>query len=172
MEMGKEKLERKISKLEEKIRKLSRIHTKQTSKYLKDILKTTQKLVNAGTFDSFFLNNKLKKLERENEEHNLEYERESQKLERELDNYLTLSINLDKESRRIESEIKSFKETSKRQIDNKYGIAISFNKANVNIESNSDGKLAHFKDTITSLNDANKDIENLIADLQRAKSES
>jgi len=171
MEMGKEKLEREISKLEEKLRKLSKVYTKRNWRYTRDILKTSRQLMKAGTFDSFFLKNKLGKLERENEKDDLEYERESQKLNNELDNYLAVYNNLDKESRMIESEIESFKETSRRQIDNKYGVEISFNNANVSIESNSDGELANFKNSITNLDNENRDIENLIDDLQRAKNE-
>ena len=171
MEMEKEKLERKISKLEEKIFKLSREHSKQSWRYVKDITKTTRKLIKAGTFDSLFLNNKLKKLERESEEYDLAYERKSQKLDEELDNYQAMYDNLDKELRMIESEIQSFKENSEEQIKNKYGVEISFSKADINIVSNSNGKLAHLKNSITELADANKDMQHLIADLQRAKNE-
>jgi len=169
MEMGKEKLERKISKLEEKIHKLSIEHSKKSLRYTKDILKTSRKLMNAGTFDSLFLNNKLKKLEREGEEYDLEYERKSQKLNEELDNYQATYNNLAKESRMIESEIESFKETSMRQIGNKYGVEISFSKADVNIASDSNGKIAHIKNNISKLETENIDIENLLSNLQRAK---
>ena len=75
------------------------------------------------------------------------------------------------ESRRIESEIESFKKTSRRQIKNKYGVEISFSKANVNIVSDSNGKIAHIKNHISALETENRDMQNLITDLQRAKNE-
>ena len=105
------------------------------------------------------------------------------------------------ENRRIESEIESFKKTSRRQIKNKYGVEISFDNGNkvrtslgvfdsvidarigsmfgidtdngrkVNIVSDSNGKIAHIKNHISALETENRDMQNLITDLQRAKNE-
>ena len=98
-------------------------------------------------------------------------ERKREKKERKREKIRARERQQDEDNNRIKSEIESFQETSRRQIGNKYGVEIFFSKADVNIVSNSNGKLAHLKNSITELADANKDMQHLIADLQRAKNE-
>ena len=74
-----------------------------------------------------------------------------------------------REQTRIKSEIDSFKETSKRQIGNKYGVEITFNDKVVNITDNNNGKIAHLKNNILELKTENSEIKNFIDDLQKAK---
>jgi len=98
-------------------------------------------------------------------------ERKRERRERKEEKRRAREERQNKDNNKIKSEIESFKETSRRQIGNKYGVEISFSKADVNIKSNSNGKLTHLKDAITQLDNENKNIENLIADFQRAKNE-
>jgi len=73
--------------------------------------------------------------------------------------------------REIESEIQSFKENSKRQIKNKYGVDISYSNSDVIISNSKKGKIKDLEDHISKVRAENKNIENLIKDLQRAKNE-
>ena len=79
----------------------------------------------------------------------------------------------EKRSRRreVESEIQSFKENSKRQIKNKYGVDISYSNSNVKISNSKKGNIKDLEDHISKVRAENKNIENLIKDLQRAKNE-
>jgi len=85
-------------------------------------------------------------------------ERESLIREQERDN-----------KRQIESEISSFKQTSQRQIRNKYGVDISFSGKSVDISDTNNGKVANLKSYITELESENIAIENLLNDLQSEK---
>ena len=69
--------------------------------------------------------------------------------------------------RKIESEIQSFKQTSQRQIRNKYGVDISFDNHKVTIADG--GNLAEFENAIKELKTQNKDIEKLLKDLESEK---
>jgi len=73
------------------------------------------------------------------------------------------------EKRRIESEIESFKITSKKQIENKYGTNISFSGKSVNILGSENGKSGYLKEHISQLKSENSEIQNLVNDLQREK---
>jgi len=85
-------------------------------------------------------------------------ERESLIREQERDN-----------KRQIESEISSFKQTSQRQIRNKYGVDISFSGKSVDISDTNNGQIAHLKSYITELESENIAIENLLNDIQSEK---
>jgi len=69
--------------------------------------------------------------------------------------------------RKVESEIQSFKQTSQRQIRNKYGVDISFDNHKVTIAD--DGNLAQLENTIKEFKTQNKDIEKLLKDLESEK---
>ena len=67
----------------------------------------------------------------------------------------------------LKSEIDDFKNLSKRQIKDKYGIGISFTDAKVNLPDNGNSKIAHFKEFSKELEKDNLEIQTLISDLQK-----
>lgn len=77
----------------------------------------------------------------------------------------------DKEKERnrriMKSEIDDFKNLSKKQIKDKYGIGISFTDAKVNLPDNGNSKIAHFKEFSKELEEDNLEIQTLISDLQK-----
>jgi len=156
MGMEKEDLERRISKLEKDLRRLSDEHRKRDWKFIRDIMKVEKKLLKAGSFSAYFLNKELEKLKKEDEEAKRLYERKEQRIEEQLQNYYEMLSQIEKDSRIIESEIEAFKETSQKHMLSKYGVEISFNKADIIIVSDTDSKLENFKNTIAKLDDEKK----------------
>ena len=91
----------------------------------------------------------------------------------------------------IQSEINNFKNISKRQIKDKYGIIISFNDTasfnnffdiahamntihtpytdNINIENDANSKITHLKNSIKEIESENSEILTLISDLKKAR---
>ena len=89
--------------------------------------------------------------------------------ERERQQQQKVDREKDKNRRRIKSEIDNFKNISKRQINDKYGIRISFNDVKVNIPDDGNSKIAHLKKSIKESEDENSEIQTLIGYLQKAK---
>lgn len=70
----------------------------------------------------------------------------------------------------IEAEIESFKEISEEQISNKYGIEISFINAKIDVNY-SDSNIEQLGKDISKSKTENKDMQNLITNLQEEKNE-
>lgn len=88
-----------------------------------------------------------------------DYERAERRREREREE--------ERNRKNLKSEIDDFKNLSKRQIKDKYGIGISFTDAKVNLPDNGNSKIAHFKEFSKELEKDNLEIQTLISDLQK-----